>query len=88
MTPEGGGFFAAQDADSGGEEGTYYVWNPKTLAEAVGGSAAPIVAARFGVTAAGNFEHGGETVLSVVRSTAELASQFGKTEAEISGDSR
>ncbi|MFY9549698.1 MAG: thioredoxin domain-containing protein, partial [Thermoanaerobaculia bacterium] len=31
MTPEGGGFFAAQDADSGGAEGTFYVWNPASL---------------------------------------------------------
>ncbi len=79
MTPEGGGFFAAQDADSGGEEGTFYVWNPRSLAEAVGEEAAPIVAARFGVTPAGNFE-GGETVLSVVRSVAELATEFGRPE--------
>ncbi len=82
MTPEGGGFFAAQDADSGGEEGTFYVWNPASLAEAVGEEAAPVVAARFGVTAAGNFENG-ETVLSVVRSHAELAREFGRPEAEI-----
>ena len=52
MAPEGGGFFAAQDADSGGEEGTFYVWNPGSLAQAVGAEAAPIVAARFGVTKA------------------------------------
>ena len=36
MTPEGGGFFAAQDADSGGHEGTFYVWNPESVREAVG----------------------------------------------------
>jgi uncharacterized protein len=83
MTPEGGGFFAAQDADSGGEEGTFYVWNPKTLADAVGAEAAPIVAARFGVTPAGNFEHGGETVLSVVRSLEALAAEFGRTQPQI-----
>ena len=83
MTPPEGGFFAAQDADSGGEEGTFYVWNPKSLAEAVGEDAAPIVAARFGVTPAGNFEETGETVLSVVRSPAELASEFGRSEAEV-----
>ncbi|HKD16626.1 MAG TPA: thioredoxin domain-containing protein [Thermoanaerobaculia bacterium] len=83
MTPPEGGFFAAQDADSGGEEGTFYVWNPKSLAEAVGEEAAPIVAARFGVTPAGNFEETGETVLSLVRSPAELASEFGRSEAEV-----
>jgi uncharacterized protein len=83
MTPEGGGFFAAQDADSAGEEGTFYVWNPKSLAAAVGETDAPIVAARFGVTEAGNFESSGETVLSVVRSRSELAKQFHRTEEAI-----
>ncbi|MEP6992982.1 MAG: hypothetical protein ABI968_00580, partial [Acidobacteriota bacterium] len=82
MTPEGGGFFAAQDADSGGVEGTFSVWNPDSLEAAVGREAAPILAARFGVTAAGNFEEG-ETVLSVVRSVPELAQEFGKSEAQI-----
>jgi uncharacterized protein YyaL (SSP411 family) len=82
MTPEGGGFFAAQDADSGGEEGTFYVWNPRSLADAVGPEAAPVGAARFGVTEVGNFEHG-ETVLSIVRSIPELARDFGRSEAEI-----
>ncbi len=84
MTPSHGGFFAAQDADSGGEEGTYYVWTPAQLEEALGESDAKIVAGRFGVTAAGNFE-GGATVLSVVRSLPELGRDFGKTEAEIGG---
>jgi uncharacterized protein YyaL (SSP411 family) len=83
MTPAGGGFFAAQDADSAGEEGTFYVWNPRSLAEAVGEDAAPMVAARFGVTTAGNFESTGETVLSIVRSVGELAQEFGRSEEEI-----
>ncbi len=83
MTPPGGGFFAAQDADSGGEEGTFYVWNPKSLEDAVGADAAPVVAARYGVTPQGNFEHG-ETVLSIVRTVPELASEYGRSEKEIS----
>jgi len=82
MTPAEGGFFAAQDADSGGHEGTFYVWNPESLEKAVGSEAAPIVAARFGVTAGGNFE-GGETVLSVVSDVESLARDFGKTSEEI-----
>ncbi|MEP7132160.1 MAG: thioredoxin domain-containing protein [Acidobacteriota bacterium] len=82
MTPSGGGFFAAQDADSGGEEGTYYVWTPGQLEEALGEADAKIVAARFGVNASGNFE-GGATVLSVVRSLPDLARDFGRTEEKI-----
>ena len=82
MTPEGGGFFSAQDADSGGEEGTFYVWNPETLGAALGPDAAPIVAARFGVTKEGNFENA-ETVLSVVATVPELARRFARPEAEI-----
>ena len=82
MTPESGGFFAAQDADSEGREGVFYVWDPRTLEEAVGKDAAPIVAARFGVTEAGNFEDG-QTVLSIAASVPDLALRFGRSEEEI-----
>jgi uncharacterized protein YyaL (SSP411 family) len=82
MTPPGGGFFAAQDADSGGVEGTFYVWDPDSLAAVVGREAAPIVAARFGVTPQGNFEDR-QTVLSVVKSVGELAAEFARPEREI-----
>ncbi len=84
MTPASGGFFAAQDADSEGVEGAFYVWSPGSLEEAVGKEAAPIVAARFGVTAEGNFENR-ETVLSISRSLSELAADFGQSEREIAG---
>jgi uncharacterized protein YyaL (SSP411 family) len=82
MTPESGGFFSAQDADSGGEEGTFYVWDPDSLAAAVGSEAAPIVAARFGVTREGNFENG-QTVLSVTAGVTDLARTFGRSEADV-----
>jgi uncharacterized protein YyaL (SSP411 family) len=82
MTPEQGGFFAAQDADSEGREGVFYVWDPRTLTEAVGSKAAPIVAARFGVTPAGNFEDG-QTVLSVVASLPDLSKRFARSEEDI-----
>jgi uncharacterized protein YyaL (SSP411 family) len=82
MTPEAGGFFAAQDADSEGEEGTFYVWDPKSVEAAVGSEAAPIVLSRFGVKPEGNFENG-QTVLSIVRTVGELAKEFGRSEVEI-----
>ena len=82
MTPPEGGFFAAQDADSEGEEGTFYVWTPEQLADALGEEAGAIAAARYGVTPEGNFE-GRRTVLSVVRPAAALAEDFGRTVVEI-----
>jgi uncharacterized protein YyaL (SSP411 family) len=80
--PEGGGFFAAQDADSEGREGVFYVWDPRTLEDAVGNKVAPIVAARFGVTPAGNFEDG-QTVLSAAMSLPDVARRFARPEGEI-----
>jgi uncharacterized protein len=82
MTPLDGGFFAAQDADSGGEEGTFYVWTPESVAEVVGESEAALVCARFGVTREGNFEHGA-TVLTLAKSVSELAAELGRSEDEV-----
>ncbi len=82
-SPPAGGFFAAQDADAGGEEGTFSVWDPASLEAAVGPEAAAIVAARFGVTPAGNFEGSGQTVLSVVRSVPEIAAELSVPEARV-----
>ena len=82
MTPPAGGFSAAQDADAGGEEGTFSVWDPASLESAVGAEAAPIVAARYGVTKTGNFENG-QTVLSVVRDVSDIASELGVAKAYV-----
>jgi uncharacterized protein YyaL (SSP411 family) len=60
----------------------FYVWDPKTLEDAVGKDAAPIVAARFGVTKAGNFEDG-QTVLSIAASVPDLALEFRRSEEEV-----
>jgi uncharacterized protein YyaL (SSP411 family) len=50
-----GGFFSAEDADSEGIEGKFYVWSLEEL-EALCGDALPDVVRHFGVTARGNFE--------------------------------
>ena len=55
-----GGFYSAQDADSEGEEGKFYVWSrqeiKEVLEEAGIGSAAEAVFAWYGATEQGNFE--------------------------------
>jgi len=51
-----GGFYSAEDADSEGHEGRFYVWTPAELAEVLGAELATDAAAWWGVTEAGNFE--------------------------------
>ena len=55
LTHADGGFFSAEDADSEGVEGKFYVWSLDEL-DALCGDALPDVVRHFGVTARGNFE--------------------------------
>ena len=59
--PEGG-FYAALDADSEGEEGRFYLWTPEQLREVLGDEDAEVAAAFYGVRPGGNFE--GRTILT------------------------
>ena len=65
MTSPEGGFFSAQDADSEGEEGKFFVWTPHEIKDALGDEEGDLFIQYFGVTEAGNFE--GKNVLSVPR---------------------
>ncbi|MEW5946092.1 MAG: thioredoxin domain-containing protein [bacterium] len=65
MTHPGGGFYTAQDAETGGEEGKYYVWKKKEI-DALLGADAAIFEEFYGVTEAGNFD-GGTNVLHMPR---------------------
>ncbi|HEU4878729.1 MAG TPA: thioredoxin domain-containing protein, partial [Gemmatimonadaceae bacterium] len=55
MTSPEGGFYSSLDADSGGEEGRYYVWTVDELDQILG-KTSPIVKDYYGVTVGGNFE--------------------------------
>ena len=52
---EQGGFFSAEDADSEGVEGKFYLWSLEEI-ERICGEDAPEVVRYFGVTESGNFE--------------------------------
>jgi len=71
MTSPEGGFYAAQDADSEGVEGKYFVWTPREIAAVVGTDDAPLVCAYYGVTEQGNFE--GENILHRMIPLADAA---------------
>ena len=78
MTSPEGGFYSSLDADSDGEEGKFYVWNPAELDKLLG-SDSPIVREYYGVTAGGNFE--GNSILHV-----RIDSSLGAARAGISPD--
>ena len=55
--PEGA-FYTAEDADSEGAEGTYYIWDLAELLSLLGPNHGKIAADYYGVTEEGNFEDG------------------------------
>ncbi|MGH9066755.1 MAG: thioredoxin domain-containing protein [Acidimicrobiales bacterium] len=57
-----GGLCSAEDADSEGEEGRFYLWRPGEVEAVLGPDLARAALEWYGVTPAGNFE-GGTTVL-------------------------
>jgi len=82
MTSPEGGFYSAQDADSEGEEGKYYVWK-KTQIQEIIGKDADVFCLYYDVTDGGNFE--GHNILNNNIRTSTAAFQFGKTEDEVNG---
>jgi uncharacterized protein len=80
----GGGFASSQDADSPGGEGSYFVWSPQQLNDVLGPHDGALAARLFGVTDAGNFEHG-TTVLSMPYPIEHVAHSLGLGEAELQG---
>ncbi len=64
MTSPEGAFFAAQDADSEGEEGIFFVWRPDEIDAVLSPEDAQWAKQYFNITQEGNFE-GKATVLEV-----------------------
>lgn len=64
----GGAFYSAEDADSEGEEGTFYVWTKEEITSFLSPQESSLFIEHFGVTEAGNFEHG----KNVLHSSSDL----------------
>lgn len=56
LTHPDGAFFAAQDADTDGHEGAYFVWEQREIAAVLGADLAEEFCRYYGVTESGNFE--------------------------------
>jgi uncharacterized protein YyaL (SSP411 family) len=71
MTDPQGGFHSAEDADSEGVEGKFYVWKPDEIVEALGPEKAERFSYVYDVTPQGNFEHE-QSILNLPRSIEEV----------------
>jgi uncharacterized protein YyaL (SSP411 family) len=89
MTSPEGGFYSAEDADSEGEEGRFYIWTADEISEILGEKAGDLIARVYNVKKHGNFRDeatgssNGANILHLESSLAELAVQAGMTERDL-----
>jgi uncharacterized protein len=89
MTSEVGGFFAAEDADSEGEEGKFYLWTTQEFYEVLGTERGKLWQRFMNLTSEGNFEDEatgkkiGTNILHLTRSFSEWAEKLEMQETEL-----
>ncbi len=66
MTDKDGGFYCAQDADSEGVEGKYYVFTPEEVTSVLGNDDGSFFCEYFNITKEGNFE--GASIPNLIKS--------------------
>ena len=81
MTSPEGGFYSAQDADSEGEEGKFFVWTVEEIRALLGDQDARSVTAFFDVTERGNFEH--KNILNTPRYPDVVAHTLGLSQQRL-----
>lgn len=64
LTDSKGGFYCAQDADSDGEEGKYYVFTPEEIVSVLGDEEGEAFQNYYNITESGNFE--GKNILNLI----------------------
>jgi len=82
MTHPDGGLYSAQDADSEGEEGKFYLWKKNEIESVIDDeNVTNIFCEHYGVTQGGNFE--GKNILNVRVQKITLAKKYNKTPEQI-----
>jgi uncharacterized protein YyaL (SSP411 family) len=81
MTDAGGGFYAAIDAETDGEEGRYYVWERQEVEKALSPQEFALWAGVYGISAEPNFEERHIPLLS--KSLAQAADERKLSEAAL-----
>ena len=78
-----GGFYGAEDADSDGEEGKFYLWTEAELRQILSPEEADLIITLYNVSPAGNFgeaasgQSGGANILHVTKASPEVAASLG-----------
>jgi len=84
-----GGFFSAEDADSEGEEGKFYLWTRQEIKDTVEPEDTDLAVRLFGVEAQGNYyepsirDRTGKNILHFPKSIEEIATELGLTNDEL-----
>jgi len=73
MTDQEGGFYSAEDADSEGVEGKFYVFTRGQVLDALGEKEGTIFADCYNISSQGNFEHGTNILNLIGRDKSEFA---------------
>ncbi|WP_058304421.1 thioredoxin domain-containing protein [Gorillibacterium timonense] len=82
MTDTEGSFYSAEDADSEGVEGKFYIWTPEEVQEVLGEEDGSLYCDLFAITQEGNFE--GSSIPNLIgMNLAEFAERHGLTETEL-----
>lgn len=81
VSPEGG-FYSAEDADSEGKEGLFYLWTDAQIREILSPEAADLFDQFYNITPTGNFEDG-MSIPHITISLNEFAAQKNRTPQEL-----
>src|SRR5207302_7019128 len=77
MRHPGGGFYSAEDADSEGEEGKFFVWTPAEVARVVDTNDVDLVCRYWDISDQGNLE--GKSIPHVTLTVEQIARMFGRS---------
>jgi uncharacterized protein YyaL (SSP411 family) len=89
MTAPEGGFCSAEDADSEGKEGKFYLWTQEQVRQALGNDEADFVASVFNIEKDGNFaeqatgKRSGVNILHSRKTLGELASDLNLSQHDL-----
>jgi uncharacterized protein YyaL (SSP411 family) len=89
ITAPGGGFYSAEDADSEGEEGKYYLWTIDDIKRILTAEEADMAIKAFNVKKEGNFtdevtgENRGSNILHMKMSLDDLATETGLSKTKL-----